>query len=56
MTLFDYRLEAAKRFAERLKAWFHNYTCLAILPGGVAVVGEVILSMLGVKLYIIIQD
>jgi predicted phosphoribosyltransferase len=56
VTLFDDRLDAAKRLAERLKAWLHNYMCLAIPRGGVTVVGEVILSILGVKLDIIIQD
>src|ERR1051326_1122627 len=65
--LFDDRIDAAKRLAERLKEWLHsnimlqrgdiNYIntviVLAIPRGGVAI-GDVIASMLGVKLDVIV--
>jgi predicted phosphoribosyltransferase len=65
--LFDDRVDAAKQLAERLKDWLHNnimiqrehinyintVIVLAIPRGGV-VVGDVIASMLGVKLDVIV--
>ena len=65
--LFDDRIDAAKRLAERLKEWLHNnimsqredinyintVIVLAIPRGGV-VVGDVIASILGVKLDVIV--
>src|ERR671933_1326112 len=65
--LFDDRVDAAKQLAERLKEWLHNnimiqrehtdYTNTVIvlaIPRGGVVVGDVIASMLGVKLDIIV--
>jgi putative phosphoribosyl transferase len=64
--LFDDRIDAAKRLAERLKEWLHNNTMLQpedinyintvivlAIPRGGVVVGDVIASMLGVKLDVI---
>jgi putative phosphoribosyl transferase len=66
--LFDDRVDAAKQLAERLKEWLHsniaiqeelikyNSTVIILaIPRGGVVVGDVIASMLGVKLDIIVS-
>src|ERR687886_1722496 len=66
--LFDDRVDAAKQLGERLKEWLHkdimiqrehtDYTNTVIvlaIPRGGVVVGDVIASMLGVKLDIIVS-
>jgi putative phosphoribosyl transferase len=66
--LFDDRVDAAKQLAERLKEWLHdniaiqgehikynNTVIILAIPRGGVVVGDVIASMLGVKLDIIVS-
>jgi putative phosphoribosyl transferase len=65
--LFDDRIDAAKQLAERLKEWLHNNIMLQrgdinyintvivlAIPRGGVVIGDVIASMLGVKLDVIV--
>ena len=65
--LFDDRVDAAKQLAERLKEWLHNNIMIQLehtnyintvivlaIPRGGVVVGDVIASMLGVKLDVIV--
>src|ERR687886_3085382 len=65
--LFDDRIDAAKRLAEKLKEWLHdnimsqredtnyiNTVIVLAIPRGGVVVGDVIASILGVKLDVIV--